>query len=313
MSVPPDSVAVLFPGALGDFICFLPTLHALRHRHSGRLLLVARSDVLDLVDLPAHIVASIDRREIADLFAVGSDPTPATFALFGGFESVHSWTGFGNADFLSRLSMASGGCVSVYRFRGMRPGEHAADYYARCAGVTAATTPPVRIRRDDDWVAAFKQRHQLRGRRMLVLHPGSGSPSKNWDGFAQLVRCWRQHHTQAIVLLCGPAEERCAMCYEPGVTAVDGLTLPRVAALLANCALYLGNDSGISHLAGAVGARAVVLFGPSDPTVWAPRGERVQVIHAPTPCPNCSADTFCVHRLPVDSVVHALEALSTQA
>ena len=311
MPPPRDSAAVLFPGALGDFICFLPTLRALRGRHAGQLLLVAQPALLDLVELPALATASIDRREIADLFAVDAETAPATRALFEGFDSVYSWTGFGNPDFSQRLAATSRGRLSVFRFRGMLRGEHAADYYARCVGVAPSPLGAPSIRRDQVWLTAFKQRHHLDARRVLVVHPGSGSPSKNWQGFEPMILGWCRRHADTIVLLRGPAEARDSIRNVPEVIAVDGLSLPQVAALLGDSALYLGNDSGISHLAGAVGARAVVLFGPSDPSVWAPRGERVHVVYAPTPCTACPG-TFCVHRLPVDSVTGALEARSAE-
>jgi hypothetical protein len=68
MPLPFDSAALLYPGALGDFVCFLPTLQGLRDRHAGPLLLVAKSELLDLVELRDVAKTSIDRREIADLF-----------------------------------------------------------------------------------------------------------------------------------------------------------------------------------------------------------------------------------------------------
>jgi len=308
MTPPLDSVAVLFPGALGDFLCFLPTLRGLRDCHGGRLLLVAAPALLDLVEIPGLATASIDCREIADLFVVGREVAPTTRSLLGGFDHAYSWTGFGNAEFLQRLSFASGGRVGVYQFRGMRPSEHAVDYYARCVGVAPAAIGAANIRRDEEWFAAFKRRHHLAKQRMLVLHPGSGSQAKNWSGFDEVIRSWRGHHPETIVLLRGPAETRAATPHEPGLIAVEDLTLPQVAALLHNCTLYLGNDSGISHLAGVMGARGVVLFGPSDPVVWAPRSDRLHVVRALSACAQCASATFCVHRLPVEPVAQALEA-----
>jgi ADP-heptose:LPS heptosyltransferase len=308
MPPPPDSAVVLFPGALGDFICFLPTLEGLRDRHAGRLLLVAKPALLALVELPALATASIDRREVADLFAVATAPAQSTAALLGGFDFVYSWTGFGNPDFTERMAAVSGGRVAVCRFRGMRPGEHAVDYYARCVGLAAPLIAPTSIREDRAWLAAFTQQQRFGANGLLVVHAGSGSARKNWDGFAQFIRCWREDHAETIALLRGPAEARSAARSEPGVMVVEGLTLPQVAALLRACTLYLGNDSGISHLAGALGARGAVLFGPSDPATWAPRSDRLQVLHAPRPCADCSPSIFCQHRLPVAVVMRALEA-----
>ena len=55
----------------------------------------------------------------------------------------------------------------------------------------------------------------------------------------------------------------------------------RLAAVLSRCRLYIGNDSGITHLAAALGVRTIALFLETDPRVWAPRGPRVQLLHRP--------------------------------
>ena len=305
---PHDSAAVLFPGALGDFICFLPTLHALRARHTGQLLLVAKPEQSELIAPSALATASIDRRAVADLFVADGEVAAETLALLGGFAHVYSWTGFGNTGFTKRLAAASGGRVMVYRFRGMQPGEHAVDYYACCVGLSACPIAASIIRRDEAWLRAFDHQRQLQASRLLVLHAGSGSASKNWRGFGELIRYWRNHYDDSIVLLRGPAEVRATQLSPAPHVSVDDLTLSQVAALLGDCALYLGNDSGISHLAGAIGARGVVLFGASDPAVWAPRSDRLRVLHAPTPCVRCGPTAFCVHRLSVETVIDALEA-----
>ncbi len=281
-----DGVLVLFPGALGDFICFLPTLFALRQRHTGPLLVVAQSALCELVDLPHSRTAAIHRRELADLFACGPI-APETQWLFGGFACTYSWTGFDDANFSTRLAAATGGAVHVYRFRGRQPGEHASDYYARCVGTRAA--PAVTVVTDTDWVKGFVAQDGLSDRKLVLIHAGSGAPAKNWQGSAEVIRYWRQHYDDAIVLLRGPAEMESERPH-PDVISVSGLSLPQVAALLQRSAVYLGNDSGISHLAAAVGARGAVLFGPSDPAVWAPRGARLRDLDAPTPCPRCGPD-----------------------
>ena len=297
-----DSVLVLFPGALGDFICFLPALFALRQRHAGPLLVVAQPALLELVYLPHSTTAAIHRREVADLFARG--PLAAeTRRLFGSVACTYSWTGFDDANFSTRLAAATGGTVHVYRFRGMQAGEHASDYYARCVGSRAAH--PVTVVTDTEWVQGFVAQNGLSDRKLLLIHAGSGAPAKNWQGGAQLIRYWGEHNDDAIVLLRGPAEMESEWPH-PGVISVSGLSLPQVAALLQWSDVYLGNDSGISHLAAAVGARGAVLFGPSDPAVWAPRGARLRVLDAPTPCPRCGPDVFCVHRLSVERVIAAL-------
>jgi heptosyltransferase-2 len=58
------------------------------------------------------------------------------------------------------------------------------------------------------------------------------------------------------------------------------LPLPGLAATLENT-IFIGHDSGISHLAAAAGAKCILLFGPTDPAVWAPLNEKARVIRAP--------------------------------
>jgi ADP-heptose:LPS heptosyltransferase len=297
--------AVLFPGALGDFICFLPALLALRQRHQGRMLLLAKPAHLELVRCPGLHGASIDRREVSDLFASQTDVDAGTRTLLGGCAFAYSWSGFRDPHFPARLAAATGGVTHVYPFRGTQRGEHAQAYYARC--VQAGADAPVgdAIARDDAWLPAFLERHDLKERSFLLLHPGSGSAAKNWQGFAELAKRWRQHRDEAVIGLAGPADDVVAARLDAPVAR--DLSLPQVAALLSLAAGYLGNDSGISHLAGAVGTTGVALFGASDPTVWAPRGAGIGICHAPRPCPSCRAEVFCTHRLPVETVMQHLQ------
>lgn len=302
-----ENALILFPGALGDFVCFLPTLAGLRARHCGRILLLAKPALLELVAHDDVETASIDRREVADLFVVTAPPAPRTVELFAGFDCAHSWTGFGNAAFAQRVALATGGRVNVYPFRGMRGGEHVTAYYRRCVDLTSA--PPAHIARDMQWLADFESRHRLGDRRLFILHSGSGSPQKNWQGFGAVARYWLDHFDDAVISLRGPAEVERPVAIQPGTLSIDGLTLPQVAALLRRSDLYLGNDSGISHLAGVVGASGVVVFGPTDPATWAPQGKALRVVHAPEPCASCGANVLCAHRLPVDTVIRHLRRL----
>lgn len=293
---------ILFPGALGDLLCCWPALDALRARDHA-LTLASRPDIVDA--LPAGAVSSwsIDRREVAELFG-GGPLSAGAHALFAGFAAVDSFTGHGDAHFSARLAQAATGVVRVHPFRAMQGGETARAYYARCLDVTPLS-PPLALRPDAvAWANALWDRAQL-GRRALVIHPGSGSPAKNWQGMDAVAQRWRESGGRVIALR-GPAE------IERGVrlVAVDlelnGEPLSRVAAVLARADRYLGNDSGISHLAGLVGARAVVLFGDSDPRIWAPAGDGVRVLHAATDCTRCTPPELCLHRLSIDDVMAAL-------
>jgi ADP-heptose:LPS heptosyltransferase len=303
-----DSALILFPGALGDFICFLPTLVALRARHQGRVLVVAKPALLDLVRPLQVATASIDGRAVADLFSSSLFVTAETENLLAGFDTVYSWAGFGDPDVSRHLTALTGGRVNSYRFRGMDPGEHAVDYYARCAGVAPSASINDVIAGDPEWFAALQRQRRLRDS-FAVIHTGSGSPRKNWTGFTAVVRWWRRQARDPVILLRGPAEaERGAGADCGADVVVEGLTLPQVATLLRCARLYVGNDSGVSHLAAAVGATGVALFGPTDPATWAPRGPRLRTLHAPDPCQRCGPETFCTHRLAAERVIETLES-----
>jgi len=84
---------------------------------------------------------------------------------------------------------------------------------------------------------------------------------------------------------------------------VQNLPLPYLAALLARCQVVVGHDSGITHLAAAVGTATLALFGSTDPLVWGPRSPRACVLWPEPPGPLTLA------HLPPDSVIQTLEAL----
>ncbi len=101
-----------------------------------------------------------------------------------------------------------------------------------------------------------------------VIHPFSGSARKNWplERFRELA----ERLAMPVRWCAGPEE------------SLDGAVrfedLYELACWLASARIYIGNDSGITHLAAAVGTPVVAIFGPTDPEVWAPRGERVAVV-----------------------------------
>lgn len=313
---------VLFPGALGDFLCLLPALAVITEKDGRNLTLVAKPELLSLPAWPRAARVSIDRSELATLYSpedVLADTgrerrhrLPAqTLALLGGHAVAHSWSGSGIDGFATRFGELAESSF-VHRFRGMAPGEHAAAYFARCLGVTPASPAQVRsvLARDDRWLGELAPQLPSSSR-WWVIHPGSGSPAKNWSGFLELLtrlsadrageQRWIGQEDRILVLL-GPAEEERGTAL-PADTLVRSPSLPQLAALLERSDRYLGNDSGVSHLAGAIGSRGVALFADTAASCWAPRGD-VRVLQAAAA--SCDCGVFCTHRLSVDTVLRAL-------
>ena len=103
-----------------------------------------------------------------------------------------------------------------------------------------------------------------------VIHPFSGSAKKCWplDRYRELARRLEVH--MPVRWCAGPEETL------PDAVRIDDLY--ELACWLATARVYIGNDSGITHLAAAVGTPVVALFGPTDPRIWAPRGDRVRIV-----------------------------------
>ncbi|MBI4516233.1 MAG: glycosyltransferase family 9 protein [Deltaproteobacteria bacterium] len=297
---------LLFPGALGDFLCALPAILAVTERCDDALL-VANPLALELLEPGPFRTASIHRREVADLFGDGPLEGAARM-LFAGYDLAHSWTGFGQPQFAERLRAVTGATVLVHRFRGMLPGEHAIDYYARCVGLAPAS-PRLWLTAADQAGAADWQQRVLGAGAFTIIHPGSGSPRKNWQGFPQLIEKLRATRGTPMVVLSGPAEAERGSIVWPDVPVLHSAPPRRIAALLRRAALYIGNDSGISHLAAVAGTPSVVLFGTSDPAIWAPRGPAVHIIAARQPCAACGPECFCTHRLAVEQVIDRVQRL----
>jgi ADP-heptose:LPS heptosyltransferase len=158
---------------------------------------------------------------------------------------------------------------------------------------------------------------------VVAVHPGSGSRAKNWaaDRFAALVQRLHRSCGARSLVVAGPADKHAVGEMQRALAGVEcipayDLPLPLLAALLARCQAYVGNDSGPTHLAAALGVPTVAIFGPTDPDLWAPREPSVQVVRGSAPCAPCSRQqrqacdsSACLQAVPVRAVVDRLQRL----
>ncbi len=197
------------------------------------------------------------------------------------------------------------------------------DYYGSCLGVrySPQNFPEIFLTATGlAWTERYWSETKLHGQRVLAVAPGSGAKEKNWglSLFMEVGRWWRDRTGGKVLVILGPAEEGSkaeAMAGEDAVI-VRHLGLGQVAPLLAHCDLYLGNDSGVTHLAAAIGVRTVALFGPTDPVQWRPRGKSVTVITQGVECSPCGISTMrscahrkCLSRLSPEKVIGFLEGM----
>lgn len=281
-ATPNARVCVLFPGALGDFICFLPTLVRLANSHAVDLL--ARAEFAGIV-ADGIQVSSLERLEVRQLFVDDGASDAQAEKFFAGYSAVYSWFASSQASFVERLRIAAQGRARCFAFRPAEFSGHQADYYLACLHLPAADSaqPLIALRPEAvRWREAFLLSHGVNHAPLLMVAPGSGAREKNWpvENFAEVARWWRKQVGGKVVAIVGPVEEERGG-FEPlaeSCVIARGLDLAQLAALLSQSQLFLGNDSGVSHLAAAVGARTVALFGPSDERQWAPRGPRVTLL-----------------------------------
>lgn len=168
-------------------------------------------------------------------------------------------------------------------------------------GLTSSTFRSTLHPNDDDLAAArnlLPSSSELNGKHLLALHPGSGSHHKNWplSKWRALLETLRKSHWHPV-LLSGEADTEETTALAPLCpTRIHQQPLPVLAAVIAQCGHFLGHDSGPSHIAAAVGARCTLLFGPTDPAVWAPPELHGTILH-----PGDFMDA-----IPLDSVLSAL-------
>jgi heptosyltransferase III len=243
------------PGAIGDFIVSLPALESLRAGYTELWCAGQNVPLARFADRAQSIVASgLDR--------LGLLPADDVVERLRGFDSVISWYGTNRPEFRELV----GELRLPFQFLPALPGAggHAVEFYLDQArqfgGDPRSRFPEIRC--------------PAAQRTFAVVHPFASGPGKRapMKVFESAAR--KLGEIMPVHWLCGP-EER----LEGAVQIAD---LYELACWLRGARVFVGNDSGISHLAAAVGTPAVTFFSNTDPKVWAPRGPSVNAVKLPT-------------------------------
>lgn len=291
-------IAVIHGGALGDCVLALKALARLRETYPRASITgYSRYPVWDYTSL--HIkTKSLEQSGIHKLFV---EPAPQ---VTGRAELVITWLGWKDRIFLENLRKSSGG--KVISAPSTPPSDeliHASDYLLQTLSEKIEVPFFHQKRSFNNYLFVEKEKEQKAAekliaqlgitdiQRTLALHVGAGARAKCWSAekFAEIARRWRLTGKQAFVLK-GPADEPSVKELLKGVTlpVLDNPQISELIYILSKVGAYLGNDSGVSHLAGASGAPTVALFGPTDHRVWAPLGDNVNVIASPADCAPCA-------------------------
>ncbi len=330
-----ERILVIRAGAIGDLILTLPALEALRKRFPGaHLKVMGHPHSLELIAGQREIdaVSSINRREAAHLYIPNVPIPDALKRTFGVFDLIVAYVAETEGTLIGNLRRAGAKRVISWPPFPSRC-THEVDHLLealRPLGIASSKNVPelVPTPLDRAFAGRFWSTHNLRpSQTVLALHPGSGSPSKCWppERFARIADWAIESLSAAVLLIAGPADEEAkdqTLSRMKGTPVLaTNLTLPRLAALLERCTAFLGNDSGITHLAAAVGTPTVGLFGPTDPRIWGPRGGHGAILHHETLCSPCDdlhrkrcRHRICMERIAISEVKELLLFLmDTQA
>ncbi|MBC8326922.1 MAG: glycosyltransferase family 9 protein [Verrucomicrobia subdivision 3 bacterium] len=280
----PKRILVVRGGAIGDFVLTLPVLAALRaaHPQANVAVLGAREcGELAVTGGLADESRSLEAREWAGFFVENGDCDAGARQWLAGFDWVISFLHDPEGVFELNICAASGA-----RFlRGChRPadgmGEPAANVLLRAlepVGISGASA-----------VARLGLSAVDEKQNVLAVHPGSGSAAKNWpeENWAVFLSKWLTQNDADLLLVGGEAEaERLAQLSarlpRERHRVLLHAPLVEVARALSGCRAFLGHDSGITHLAAAVGLPGVVLWAETDAVVWRPPSDAMNLLQQP--------------------------------
>lgn len=304
-------VLIFHQGALGDFIALFPALALLRERYRS-IDAICQGSLGDLA-IELKIIDSrfpLETTLVSSLFSSTVHPK-----MKEKLERYHTVILFSYSDDLER-SVLSSTDRAVYRID-PRPGPDRSIHVTSHLLSNLAGFGLIGAAAADSGSGADRRIERVDPARIL-LHPGSGSPLKNWpvSNFIQIARMLRAAGKRPAFVL-GPAEDDLAADLIPCPDAVFHRPndLIDLARLLRTASGFIGNDSGVSHLSGYLGVPTVAIFGPSDPLKWRPLGRAVSIVQA-AGCRPCfeseikrSCRRECIEEISPERVLKAYEEL----
>lgn len=290
-------ILVIRAGALGDCLLMLPALTALRARfpqacievmgYPKRWEWVLNRGLIDAVH-------AIERPGMHLLFCEAAEVPESLKTFLSAYDAILSYRPDPDGVFARNLRTLGAGLVlSQPPFPPPPPPKiHVADFALNLVaklGAPPAPNPPRLPSTPAELalVQPFFSAHHVDPStdRIVVVHPGSGSDAKRWPivNFAALLETLTAYPRMRTVIVVGYAEEDIMAKLLPLLkdaqpAVADNWPLLPTAALIAQAAVFVGHDSGLTHLAAALGRPTVAIFGPTDPEIWGPRGAYVTIV-----------------------------------
>jgi len=281
-------VAIVLGGVsrIGDAVMTLPALRTVSRTWPGEVLYVlapgSSAAVYDRSGITARVIPISTRRGILRFFfGIRSLRASRCFLFSGGF----IWA---LGAFLARIPLRAGLDTDARRYLLTHPLRldteliHQTESYQRVVALERGVVidrgaAPHLVLRDGDREAAALFLRNWRERPYFAVNPSASHPSKRWplERFVVLCRQIKERYGLDCLVLGGGEDQQLVGFLTAAVGGYAAIDLPlgTVFALLSSAVLYVGNNSGLSHAAAALGVPGVCLSGPSNRVKTAPRGE----------------------------------------
>ena len=280
---------VLRGGAIGDFVLTLPAIQAIRERWpEAHIEIIGYPHIanLALTGGLANKVSSLDDANVARLFSLRPALPTEQQEYIQSFDVIITYL-YDPFQTVTQNMRSAGAKHVIYgspRFHAGHAIDHLLKPLVELAIFGEGTEYPHLVLQES-YTEYGKKWSEHAGPEIVMMHPGSGSPQKNWpiQKFAALATRVVEELGIKVVLSLGEADETAARSLKEmkcGLPILSGCSLVELASALSFCKGYVGNDSGITHIAAALGIPVVALYGPTDPEAWGPRGPNVKTIHA---------------------------------
>lgn len=289
------SLLIVNQGAIGDFILALPAVEAIhRALPRARLTFLANPATLEIIRARPYLETILDCRSSrwAPLYLAGGRVASASLGISLPVAGIFVFGRPSSQTLADNLAVIlASPAHRIDPFPGSGLGLTVAEYQCQqlaALGVPAIPPPPTVIApaaADVSEAAVLVGRRLGPRERLVLIHPGSGGKEKIWTpmGWATIIRSLLEQVHLRVGVIQGPADGEVLRRLKDALETAhllffENLRLGLLAGVIGHAALYVGNDSGITHLAAACGVPTIALFGPTDPRIWAPHGPYVRVI-----------------------------------
>jgi len=305
-------ILLIRQGAIGDIVVTLPTLEILRRNYiDTHIEAIGNPDYWEIAHKRYYLdaISKAESALVSELYAEGGQISKEVSNYFSSFDLIIGY--MSDPDGVVTENLKKTGANRVVTCPPFPKGDdlHAADYTALILrGIGIEVNPPlfpmVYLNEEDlDFARRFlfsiefnsveaplmaplqsEPLPDLANKPFVAIHPRTfGIKGLSIEKFVNIGKWIETALGRKAIWIMGVAEEENIekiKSHFPSSPLLFSCSLPKVAAVLSLCQLYIGCDTGISHLAAAVAAPVIALFGPTNPNVWGPRGKNVFILKA---------------------------------